>query len=770
VADVHVVDRFGRLGTVPQADLHAALKDGARLASPEEEAASAARKEFGGPADTALAGALGAARGLTGPLTDIAVVEAAGALGGQGSKAEARRILEGEKLAHPYATPAGEALGFLGGGVAGAGLGEAAGLAGGAAEGLAGTLGAAGAETLGGRALQAGIRQAARFGAEGGIYGGLSEADESYLKDKPLTAEHVVGAIGHGAFFGALVGGPAGLASELVPAASKAVLGKAGGILGRAAEAADLDAERMAVKVFEPTPEETRALDALPGGVKAAGRELLDRKLLSAGDNLENAVSKVRVGRAAAEASLADEVAHVATTSGEMVPASRVRAVLEELQPAETELASTRANAAREIQGLVGNWEERATREMSLRPGAGGADATIRGADALVPLRSVVDFQRTVRAAAASADSPVLRQAAERLGTLTYESAAAAAEGAQAKRLAELATSAERLTMLERIGDAALTRPRPTTPVRWLPIATAAMHLNPVAIAKGLAISAAANVIRRRGPSTAAVALDRLAAIGGIGRIARRSEEELADAAGAFLRRKGPARPGAKTGALGDLGPEKKYLRALEMVRSIASDPHAGEHLQGSLSRLESHAPGVAAQVTKTLSRITTYLLSKVPPDTTDPADPLPHLHAGTGSLALKDEFMAAWEVAQHPDSVAQELREGHVNLDTMEALRAMFPAKAEYLKRTMMEQLASMEEPPPYQQLLHLSILFDTPLDMTMQPEFIRDVQDAYVSDQRQRVGMAQPSRENLTLKSLRDISTPAGAVMQNDLPRGTG
>jgi len=242
-ARVYAQNPNGELVTVSAED---ATRPGYTVLSPEQVKSEHARKRYGqSVGDVALAGAAGAARGLTLGASDAIIA----GVGGD----DTRRALQGLREANPIASGVGEVAGAVapvllsGGasaGASGASLAKGvaslgAKVAGGAATAIR-TAGAAprAAAALGGvvergvargleklgyegasvlsRAGAGALKTAAAGATEGAIYGGAQAANDAVLNGDKITAEKIVAGMGHGALFGAGVGGALGAAGPLV--------------------------------------------------------------------------------------------------------------------------------------------------------------------------------------------------------------------------------------------------------------------------------------------------------------------------------------------------------------------------------------------------------------------------------------------------------------------------------------------------------------------------------------------------------------------------
>jgi hypothetical protein len=238
---VHVVNRYGTLGSIPASDLERAAAEGYRLATPEQVAAAREADEYRGTGHAIGAAAAGAARGLTLGLSDIALAE----LGAKETIAAWRRT-------HPSAGMAGELAGTVAG-LAGAAVAKGA-------AGAAGVLRAAAAPTraaLGiGEAAEAGAAAlglgkaattVARGTAEAAAYGLGQGISSAALGDADWTAEHLLSSAAQGALFG----GGAALGMTAAGAGIRAVGRGARGILTRAMRGGTpADIEALAAREF----------------------------------------------------------------------------------------------------------------------------------------------------------------------------------------------------------------------------------------------------------------------------------------------------------------------------------------------------------------------------------------------------------------------------------------------------------------------------------------------------------------------------------------
>lgn len=126
--EVHVISPMGVLGTIPSSEIDLAQRQGYTVATPEQLEDYRLKKEYGGALRTAEAAGVGALRGLTAGLSDVAATKLAGLIGEDAQTAVAEE-LRNVREAHPIASGAGEIGGMIGGFLVGTGEAGAAGAA-----------------------------------------------------------------------------------------------------------------------------------------------------------------------------------------------------------------------------------------------------------------------------------------------------------------------------------------------------------------------------------------------------------------------------------------------------------------------------------------------------------------------------------------------------------------------------------------------------------------------------------------------------------------
>jgi hypothetical protein len=289
----------GSVGTVDREQLAQALDSGAQVVDGKTLADAKLEADYGGTSGAAIAGAAGAARGLTMGGSDLLARK----LGGS----NAANALAAYKEANPTASTVGEVAGAAAPLLASDGLLGVAGFGvrGAAATGEAAAAGARALVGEGGGLLARAARGAATYGAqgaaEGSLYGAGEAVSEASLGDRDVTGEELFASMGKGALFGGALGAGQGVLHGGAGWAGH----KVGEGLDRAGTAISDVADRAGTKVSDVVGSAaasareglTSAGEAVGGAVTRGRDAVLDglgRVKVSANEALEDARSHAR--------------------------------------------------------------------------------------------------------------------------------------------------------------------------------------------------------------------------------------------------------------------------------------------------------------------------------------------------------------------------------------------------------------------------------------------------------------------------------------------
>lgn len=164
-------------------------------------------------------------------------------------------------------------------------------------------------------------------------------------------------------------------------------------------------------------------------------------------------------------------------------------------------------------------------------------------------------------------------------------------------------------------------------------------------------------------------------------------------------------------------GPGDGYLKRVEEVRNLATDPEALlERVTGNLGPVAQLAPAVAGSMAATASRAVAYLAkqAEVPPK----AGPLaPEWDAPE---ADRFSFAQKLEVIQNPMSVLEAAAAGELTEEQVEALQSVYPRLARQIADAALEKMVDAPESVPYASRLMLNMLTGVDPDGSFGPEAI--------------------------------------------------
>ena len=770
---VSIVDRYGLQREVPVEVAQEEIALGAELESPEAQAARLEAEQYGGLEQQALAAGEGALSGATLGLSDVALAE------GLGDEYRAARAAR--ERVNPLASGAGQVVGtvaplLLSGGTSAAARGAsligaptraAAALGGlaerGVARGLAG-LGVEGAGIVS-RGLSTGARLAAGGAVEGGIYGAgqaISEAALAPGGDYDQLGEKLWAGLKQGAGYGAVAGGGLGFlggaTSRAVERGMEALSGAEGlkSLLKRASETSVL-------KALGTNARDARGLAKKrgDGGITQMVDDLLSQRLddgarvFKAGDDAGAIAAKVETATNEVGAKLRDvrrQVDEFIEGSGraDLRPdmgkffgkLDEASAKAESLPPA---LSSRVKSAAEQFAPLRAKWE-------TGKPITFGETQAYRQ-----QIDNILHPERAAGGLSLAPENAAQLQAFRRelKGTLDESLEKATGEmggGAMLDHYRELnrrfSSLADAKDILKReLGqDLARNRVSLTESLAGAGglIGAAATGSFVPAVA-GVALGAARKLYRDRGESVMAVLADRLSKVDkrmetGVAKFFRRAKDARRGALGAAAAEEveGRSRTDRALGRRGKESPGDAYRRRLQEAASLQQDPHGVLERQMG-TRIPTAAPRAAMAMTATAIKGAQFLSAKAPVGLVDPDALLPHLQPQDPDPVELARFARYVQVVDDPYSVLDELGDGTLTSQHVEALKEVYPKIYSEVQGRVWSGLMEAKELPPYESRLLLGTLLDLPTDKSLRPQSIAAAQAVYAS-RTERAGKPPP------------------------------
>lgn len=724
---VGIVEDTGGISYVREADLERAKSEGARVATQDEIDRSNYRGGLAGAAATADALASGATFGGSTWLQ----VEGARLLGGDAAADQMRQKTNLLREEFAGTNDAAElAGGFL---LPVPGSGAVKGIAGGIGKGLAGVAERAGMRGLASVAEHV-VPGALGAAFEGGAMGVGQAMSEAALGNHDLTAERL---FAH-ASKGALLGGAIGTGLHVGGAAVGRGLARAGEGAIALAERGSVFAERAGAGLESAT---ARAGEGLVAGVEHLGTGAAG---LVRREGERGAVLLERGGA---------ELARGVETGGERLAevASHARV---------TEAAET---AARKLEGLssegVLSRAKGLADEEAFRALGGGNAERAREVGALLREEGIVTAtsSRTTQAAKVEAK---LASVGEELEGLQRQAAKGGEVGEQiAATQAKQSLLRDALTAAE--AGAAKVAPRSVGELAGLG-ALAVAHPG-AALALG-----AGKVAREYQANLASAALGHVSKIENITAITSAIDAKIASAAEGMRGVVDPAKRGAAIrGAAGELAGGIRTGSA-DAARAVR------EGSQATGSAIDALTVGARARVTEPVARTSSALAARIADGMVQSADATAERVRGFvgGSLrqvaprvadattavatravmhlqaiaprapspvnALQPEkrtitpqqaasFAKSIDAVKDPTILVRQVVSGQVSRETVEAVRAVYPALFAVMQGRLLDEVAKLPRELPYPTRVSLSVLFDVALDASMKPAVIAGLQSQY-------------------------------------------
>lgn len=742
----------GEVGTVPAGNFADALKAGALPVSEAEHRAAVVEARYGGLGGGAKALGVGVLRGLSVGLSDAAITAVA---------PEAREALEGLKEAHPYVSGAGEiggavlpallsggasvpeeaaALGAAEGagtltraaeagraalGYTPAGLMSRAGLAadavaGGAAKSI---LGEAAARSAIGRIATQAVKAGTAGAVETAIFGGGQYVSDSVLHNDPVSIEKLIGAMGHGAIYGALLGGGLGGGGAVASEAAAPLLRKAAPYI-------DKLAGTQAWKALSPLKKYTQEAEARAGGAANVGRTLLKEGVIpdsaaSAALTPEELLPRIDVALKRKGA----ELGKITGRTGATVALKEVEERLDKV------IAPLYGKALHEpiVDSL-----EKAKQSVLAHLAAEGGEAGEIPLSALMTQRQAVEDLAYVEQKALDPGFRVkyLRQMRGELADLEIKAidraSRKAGQGAVGQELKALRTEYQRLSIAKKAAADSVSRMSTNRTFSLSDVIygaggmSAGTHAlfagHPVGAAMGLATPFVHKFVRERGNALAASVLSRIARSDLVVRASQQVDREISEAAAAAIRGEKPRIRVRRFERVPENGEPDERRKKTEAA--VSRPVPTVDDIQRSLPQLSR---AQAATMQKTLAATAAIAAMHQPKPLAMPS--IGDLGAGP-RYAEADVHLHADVVRAIDDpvgTIVKVVQGQSVSPAAIQAVRQGFPNLSADAAQIALSQVTKRKKKLPYATVLSLSKLMGRGADPTLDPRFVDAIQKSY-------------------------------------------
>jgi hypothetical protein len=684
-------------------------------------------------------------------------IKLAETFGGQGDADRARALVD-QSAKTPYGI-AGSGLGFLGGLAAG---GES--LLGKTPMGLTGSLGGAAEriaarvlpETPGllGTAAKPILSLAARGGAEGAMYGLAAQANHDVIRDVPLTVDSLAAGMGEGALYGGLVMGGLGALGKAAGAATDAlggaVLNRVGGSGARAeARIADRlgltetqmargvaregDLKGILTRAHRGLEEEglnfsSRTSEIASGSKKAAERYQAVR------EGIVQQLDKEAVGALPYRTRIVNraetEISKFIKEKYEGTPFYRpaVKAMdkmLDDLRSFNPFLEQNTAKGTTTWESLMKTRDILADKYDTIISKAGPDVSRVFGnRDVYQKMVGIFDSEMTAAMKDAAVRYPGLSGVAEQYTSAT----------AMKTTMGEVAQTAAKKAVHEVVGGSSMG----ATIQPW-DASTLAMGALTGHAAGGLGIVAARMAARKAEniitPHLAEMAFKSMTSA----KAAAQTElvkGKIREAVGSFFRAgsKGVARA-TTAGALAlgkrDKAPSREQFEdELERTRHLISAAHAQQVQKFAMDSGAIH-PEMPQAIMAQYQRAKDYVQFNIPAGKKAKQVNSLEKQPKVRGLNLDEyKFLKQIKGIRNPLSVLDDLNNGSLSREQVLAMKAAYPELHAQIVTETAYKIAEMKEQGKYMpadKVAKLAIMLDSPIDNTLQPDFIAAVQASF-------------------------------------------
>lgn len=169
------------------------------------------------------------------------------------------------------------------------------------------------------------------------------------------------------------------------------------------------------------------------------------------------------------------------------------------------------------------------------------------------------------------------------------------------------------------------------------------------------------------------------------------------------------------------------YKEKTKDIKKIANNPQAmSDAIDKSVNGFYDHAPNISSGLQQAMVRGTQFLNSKIPTHEIGLFEKEPEMSAS--EIA---QFKNYYDTVHDPISALDQVKNGTIIPDTVEALSAVFPRLYDEMKQEMLAAMTSIKDPDtiPYSTRQAVSFFLGEPIDKSLSPQAIQANQMAFQS-----------------------------------------
>ena len=170
------------------------------------------------------------------------------------------------------------------------------------------------------------------------------------------------------------------------------------------------------------------------------------------------------------------------------------------------------------------------------------------------------------------------------------------------------------------------------------------------------------------------------------------------------------------------------------LLDSITTDPgRAYDRYEAAFKPFAEAAPQMTQSMVDKQLEAAMYLHTKMPKNpsqgqTMNPA--IDDWHPSDQDIAVFERYVKA---AQDPLSVLDDMKAGTLTREGVETIKTLYPRLYDSIQTQTIEHLATLQVKLPYYQRINLSVLLGLPVDQSMTPSFVTQMQGYYAGSVQQ-------------------------------------
>ncbi len=182
------------------------------------------------------------------------------------------------------------------------------------------------------------------------------------------------------------------------------------------------------------------------------------------------------------------------------------------------------------------------------------------------------------------------------------------------------------------------------------------------------------------------------------------------------------------------------FNQRFQELSDFLSEPNrAVERIGRNLDGLHEVFPKIAEQMAIKGMVAARYLHDQAP-------RPLTERAAMSGKWKPSDAELTSWAkkvaAVNDPTELLRELEAGRLSIDTVEAVKTVYPKLYEQIVLQIAEEIPELREKLPYNDRVQLSILFNLPVEETMRNDFVMAMQQVAAADKMAAQQMQAPQQ----------------------------